>query len=91
MMTTQEPPMPARAVVQRPWYREPWPWVAIGIPAVAVVASMFTLYLAITNPDYLVVDDEQYQQLHSELRAQPAAGTEAAEQPAAREKDDAGR
>ena len=40
----------------KPWYRYPWPWVAIAIPAAAVIMGMTTLYLALTNPDYLVVD-----------------------------------
>ena len=55
-----------------PWYRYPWPWVAIAIPAIAVIGGLFTLYLAVTHPDPLVVDDRQYQELRSELGAQPA-------------------
>jgi len=55
----------------RPWYKEPWPWVAIAIPAAAVIMGFVTLYLAITRPDYLVVEDEQYRAIKSELRAQP--------------------
>ena len=58
---------------QRPWYKEPWPWVAIAIPGAAVIMGFITLYLAISNPDYLVVEDEQYQVIESELRAQPQA------------------
>lgn len=56
-----------------PWYRYPWPWVAIAIPAVAVIGGLFTLYLAITHPDPLVLDDRQYRELRSELSADPAA------------------
>jgi len=56
-----------------PWYRYPWPWVAIAIPAIAVVGGLFTLYLAISHPDPLVVADDQYQEIRSELRAQPEA------------------
>ena len=56
-----------------PWYRYPWPWVAIGIPATAVFGGLFTLYLAITHPDPLVVDDEQYRELRSGLVAEPLA------------------
>jgi hypothetical protein len=60
----------------KPWYREPWPWVAIGIPAAAVIMGLTTLYLALAHPDYLVVDDQEYNQIKSELRAQvpPDAG-----------------
>jgi len=54
----------------KPWYRYPWPWVAIAIPAIAVIMGMTTLYLALTNPDYLVVDEQQYNELKSELKAQ---------------------
>ena len=54
----------------KPWYRYPWPWVAIAIPAAAVIMGMTTLYLALTNPDYLVVDEQQYNEIKSELKAQ---------------------
>ncbi|MDH3789193.1 MAG: FixH family protein [Xanthomonadales bacterium] len=54
----------------KPWYREPWPWVAIAIPLAAVIMGMTTLYLAISNPDYLVVDDQQYNEMKAEFRAQ---------------------
>ena len=41
----------------RPWYREPWPWILIGLPGSVVVASFVTFYLAAHNADGLVVDD----------------------------------
>ena len=90
-MKTHDARSPEQSLPLRPWYREPWPWVAIAIPATAVVASMFTLYLAITNPDYLVVEDEQYDEIRSELRAQPDAVRNGPELPAERGEDDAGR
>lgn len=55
---------------QRPWYREPWPWVLIAIPLLTVIASGITLWLALANPEYLVVKDEEYDQIRSEMRAQ---------------------
>jgi hypothetical protein len=58
-----------------PWYRYPWPWVAIAVPAIAVFGGLFTLYLAVTHPDPLVVDDRQYQELREELGAQPATAS----------------
>ena len=61
-------PVPGQDV---PWYRQFWPWFIIALPAAAVVASFFTLWLAISRPDYLVVDDEEYQRLNSSLKAQP--------------------
>jgi hypothetical protein len=73
---------------RRPWYREPWPWVAIGIPAVAVVGGLFTLYLAITHPDPLVVDEGQYQEIRSGLQAQPQGAEASAAARNAREDSD---
>jgi hypothetical protein len=67
---------PGSPSAQRPWYREPWPWVAIGIPAIAVLMGLTTLYLALANPDYLVVDEQQYDVIRSELKAQETAPTE---------------
>lgn len=54
----------------RPWYKEPWPWVAIAIPGAAVIMGFVTLYLALSNPDYLVVEETEYREITSELRAQ---------------------
>jgi hypothetical protein len=40
-----------------PWYRQFWPWVLIGLPASAVVASLSTVYIAMQGEDSLVVDE----------------------------------
>lgn len=40
-----------------PWYREPWPWLLMIPPAVAVVAGLATLWIASSNADALVADD----------------------------------
>ncbi len=40
-----------------PWYRETWPWLLMSGPAIVVVAGFFTLYLAASGADGLVVDD----------------------------------
>jgi len=58
----------------RPWYKEPWPWVVISIPAAAVIMGFITLYLALTHPDYLVVKDEELRAIKNELHAQPSSG-----------------
>lgn len=55
----------------RPWYREPWPWILIAIPALAVVGGAVTLWLALSHPDALVLDVERYQKVRAELQAQP--------------------
>lgn len=72
----------------RPWYREPWPWVAIAVPAAAMIMGAITFYLAVTNPDYLVVDEPQYREIKSELGAQSPADAGQTGQQAAREQDD---
>jgi hypothetical protein len=41
----------------QPWYRQFWPWFLIALPATAVVASLYTLYLAASDAPALVVDD----------------------------------
>ena len=53
-----------------PWYKQFWPWFIIALPASAVIASFITLWLAISNPDPMVVDKKEYQLLNSELKAQ---------------------
>jgi hypothetical protein len=59
----------------RPWYREPWPWVLIAIPLLTVIASGVTFWLAVTHPDYLVVEPQELQQIKAGLNAQPSAST----------------
>lgn len=41
------------------WRRNPWVWLVIAIPAATVIGCAFTIYLAITNPDFLVSDEAQ--------------------------------
>ncbi len=43
--------------MQRHWYQEPYVWLVILFPATAVIAGMFTIYLAVSSNDGLVVDD----------------------------------
>jgi len=43
--------------MKKPWYREPFVWLLILFPASAVIGGMFTIYLAVTSNDGLVVDD----------------------------------
>lgn len=40
-----------------PWYRQFWPWFIISVPAATVIGCMITIFLAVTRPDSLVVDD----------------------------------
>jgi hypothetical protein len=41
----------------RPWYREPWPWFLISLPATAVIAGLATVWIAYRSADGLVVGD----------------------------------
>ena len=66
----------------KPWYREPWPWFIIGLLGATVAAGFITLWIAMTNPDFQVVDEEEYQRIKSELRAQSESEGEAQSQPA---------
>lgn len=45
------------ALQSRPWYREPWPWFLISLPASAVAAGLVTVWIAATSADGLVVGD----------------------------------
>ena len=67
----QEQQNPAHIPGQNlPWYRQFWPWFIIALPAAAVAGGLFTLWLALSNPDHLVVDKDEYQRLNSGLKAQ---------------------
>jgi len=41
----------------KPWYREPWPWFLMSLPAIAVVAGLTTVWIAYKTADGLVVGD----------------------------------
>ncbi|GLS84576.1 FixH family protein [Paraferrimonas haliotis] len=40
-----------------PWYKQFWPWVLIGIPASAVISSLYLVKIAVDNKDSLVAED----------------------------------
>ena len=42
-----------------PWYRQFWPWFIIALPASAVVAGLYTLWLAMQSNDSLVVRSDE--------------------------------
>ena len=49
-------PVSSRSPVP-PWYRQRWPWLLMAGPGIVVVASMITLWLAVTTDDAIVADD----------------------------------
>ena len=46
-----------QTTLARPWYRHRWPWLLAIAPAAALIGGLFTLWLALTTGDSLVVDD----------------------------------
>ena len=41
----------------RKWFREPWVWLLISLPASAVLGGIVTIWIAVDSDDGLVVDD----------------------------------
>jgi hypothetical protein len=73
MNTNKQAPKPGQGPEQDlPWYRQFWPWFIIALPASAVIGSFVSLWLAVSNPDQLVVTEDEYLQLKGELKAQIA-------------------
>lgn len=40
-----------------PWYRQRWPWLLFGGPAIVVVAGIVTVWIAASSDDGLVAED----------------------------------
>ena len=45
----------------KPWWREPMVWLIAGLPALAVVAGITTVFIAVDNADGLVDEEHQTQ------------------------------
>lgn len=41
----------------KPWYREPWPWILMAGPAIAIVGCIITIVLALQNYSDQYIDD----------------------------------
>ena len=54
----------------KPWYREPWPWLLMLGPGTVVVAGLVTAYLAVISNDGLVEDDYYKQGLEINRRTE---------------------
>ncbi|MBE9549572.1 MAG: FixH family protein [Proteobacteria bacterium] len=61
----------------KPWYKQFWPWFIIALPMTAVIASIATLIIAIQNPDYLVIEKSDYQNISAEMRPAQKTGISA--------------
>jgi hypothetical protein len=59
MIMNQTAQSPAAEVPQK-WWKFGHVWMVVGGPAIVVIASFFTLYLAISRPDP-VMDENYYQ------------------------------
>lgn len=42
---------------EHPWYKYFWPWFFIGVPLFTVIGGIHLMYVAMDEPDGLVVDD----------------------------------
>ena len=62
-------------VPKKAWYKEPYVWLIIFFPAVAVVGGMITIYIAVSTSDGLVVDDyyKQGLEINQTLEREKAA------------------
>lgn len=40
-----------------PWWQEPWPWILMAGPALAVIGCIITIVLAMQNFSDQVIDD----------------------------------
>ncbi len=58
-----------------PWWKFGHMWMVVGGPAVVVMASFVTIYLAVTRPDPVISEDYYQQgiQINQQLDAQSAA------------------
>ncbi len=74
-MTTDAMKLDATEKPVEPWYRQFWPWFIMSIPAATVVACMYTISLALSTSDSLVlkpvkgIDSLTEQHLTAEKRA----------------------
>jgi len=49
-----------------PWYRQFWPWFIMALPATAVVAGLYTVWIAMQTTDSLVIQSDDGMNLVTE-------------------------
>ncbi|USE81328.1 FixH family protein [Cupriavidus gilardii] len=57
----------------KPWWKEPWPWLLISGPALAMIGCAVTIWVAMQHADRLIVDGVVRQGLLVRQAAAPAA------------------
>jgi hypothetical protein len=62
MMKAASPNMNANGLDDRPWYREPWPWILLSGPVIVVIASIATVIIAMNVHPVAMVEDDYYKQ-----------------------------
>lgn len=55
-----------------PWWREPWPWLLMAGPALAIVGCAITIVLAVQNFGNQAVNDGGVKQGLVVTKAEPA-------------------
>ncbi|MNR83781.1 hypothetical protein D3C72_145660 [compost metagenome] len=55
---------------EAPWYKHRWPWLLMLGPITVVIAGIFTIWIAVSEQDALVVDDyyKQGKAINQDLR-----------------------
>lgn len=59
MNQDSRPTTPAKKPL--PWYKHPWVWFVISLPASAVVAGLYTLYVAQQNAPQVIIKQNKFQ------------------------------
>lgn len=44
-----------------PWYKYPWVWFIIALPASAVIAGLYTVYIAQQNAPQVIIKQNKFQ------------------------------
>lgn len=45
----------------KPWYKHPWVWFMLSLPASAVIAGLYTVYIANQHAPVVIVKQNKFQ------------------------------
>src|SRR5688500_11075293 len=64
-----------RTTIPTPWYAQRWPWLLMLGPTLVILAGSFTIWIAFSHQDAMVVDDyyKQGKAINQDLRRDRAA------------------